>query len=245
MSGTPTTEKEFLESYNIHDFDVPLCTVDMCIFTVMNNELQVLLTKRGQFPKKNQWALPGGFIDLNVDKSLDDTAFRKLKEKTGVKSPYLEQVATVGGPQRDPRGWSITVLYFALISHEGVSLAPDAGSTEVCWVPFSQAIAKKLAFDHHDLLKLSHERLRSKVLYTSLPAHLLPECFTLPALQKTYEIILATPLQKKSFRKRFLDANILQDTGEKEPGVSRPASLYRLIDKDSLHIFPRTLESVD
>ena len=243
MTGTPTTEKQFLERYNIHDFDIPLCTVDMCIFTVKDNELQVLLTKRGQFPKKNQWALPGGFIDMVKDKSLDATAFRKLKEKTGVESPYLEQVATIGGPQRDPRGWSLTVLYFALISHAGISLAPDANSVEVVWAPYSQAISRQLAFDHHDLLKLSYERLRSKVLYTSLPVHLLPAKFTLPALQKTYEVILGTPLQKKSFRKRFLDAGIIQDTGEKEAGVSRPASLYRIITPEKLHIFPRTLES--
>ena len=63
------TEKEFLASYNIHDFDVPLCTVDMCIFTVKDEQLQVLLTKRGHFPKKNQWALPGGFV--GIDESLE------------------------------------------------------------------------------------------------------------------------------------------------------------------------------
>lgn len=237
------TEKAFLASYNIHDFDVPLCTVDMCIFTVKDEQLQVLLTKRGQFPKKNQWALPGGFIDQNKDKTLDETAFRKLREKTGVASPYLEQVATIGGSKRDPRGWSLTVLYFALIPHEGTELEVDASSLEVSWVPIDIAMSRKLAFDHNELLKLSKERLRSKVLYTSLPVHLLKETFTLPLLQKTYEIILNTPLQKKSFRKRFLDAGIIEETGGKEPGVSKPAQLYRLIDSNKVHVFPRTLES--
>lgn len=240
---TPKTEKEFLASYNIHEFDVPLCTVDMCIFTVKDEQLQILLTKRGQFPKKNQWALPGGFIDQNKDKSLDETAFRKLQEKTGVASPYLEQVATVGGSKRDPRGWSLTVLYFALIQHEDINLEVDASSIEVSWVPVDIAMSRKLAFDHNDLLKLSQERLRSKVLYTSLPVHLLAESFTLPLLQRTYEIILNSPLQKKSFRKRFLDAGIIEETGEKESGVSRPASLYKLINSNEVHVFPRTLES--
>lgn len=240
---TPKTEKEFLQTYNIQDFNIPLCSVDMCIFTVKDEQLQVLLTKRGQFPKKNLWALPGGFIDQSRDKTIDDTAFRKLAEKTGVATSYLEQVCTIGDNKRDPRGWSITVLYFALIPHEGVELKPDTSSTEVCWVPFNIAISRKLAFDHHELLKLSQERLRSKVLYTSLPVHLLPERFTLPLLQKTYEIILDSPLQKKSFRKRFLDAGILKETGEKESGISRPATLYELTDCNQIHVFPRTLES--
>ena len=237
------TEKEFLASYNIHDFDVPLCTVDMCIFTVKDGKLQILLTKRGQFPKKNQWALPGGFIDQRRDKNLDETAFRKLREKTGVASPYLEQVATIGGSKRDPRGWALTVLYFALIPHEDTELKVDASSFEVSWVPVDHAMSLKLAFDHNELLKLSKERLRNKALYTSLPVHLLKNSFTLPLLQRTYEIILNTTLQKKSFRKRFLDAGIIEETGGKEPGVSKPALLYRLIDSNKVHIFPRTLES--
>jgi len=243
MSDEPASEKAFLATYNPRDFPAPLCTVDMSIFTLKENMLQVLLVKRRQYPKKNQWALPGGFIDKAKDQSLEDTAFRKLREKTGVDSPYLEQVASIGGAGRDPRGWSITVLYFALIAHQGVVLSPDTSSTEVCWVPYVQAVSLPLAFDHHELLKLSFERLKNKVLYTSLPVYLLPEKFTLPALQKTYETILGSPLQKKSFRKRFLDANILQETGEKEAGVSRSAMLYRLVSQD-IHIFPRTLECV-
>ena len=160
------TEKSYLASYNIHDFDVPLCTVDMSIFTVINGQLQVLLVKRANFPKKGQWALPGGFIDLQRDRSIEDTAFRKLKEKTGVESPYLEQVKTIGNPTRDPRGWSITVLYFALISSDGIELVSDSSSSEVEWVPFKEAIKKRLAFDHKSLIENCYDRLRSKTLYT-------------------------------------------------------------------------------
>lgn len=236
------SEKQFLENYNLHDYDIPLCSVDMTIFTVIDEQLSVLLVKRNQFPKKNQWALPGGFIDLKKDKSLDDTAFRKLREKTGVKSPYLEQVSTIGSAKRDPRGWAITVLYYALISNKGVQLRSDDSSSEVAWVNYNIALEKKLAFDHNDLLQKSYDRLRSKVLYTSLPIHLMGESFTLPQLQRTYEIILDSPLQKKSFRKRILDANIIEETGEKEPGVSRPALLYKATSDHILHTFPRTLE---
>lgn len=239
------TEQAFLADYNIHDFDVPLCTVDMTIFTVRQQQLSVLLVKRGEYPQKDLWALPGGFIDLKQDDSLEQTAFRKLYEKTGVRSPYLEQVATMGNAQRDPRGWSLTVLYFALMSSEGVSLQNrDASGIDVQWVPFQQALQQPLAFDHVQLLQNSYQRLRSKVLYTSLPIHLMPASFTLPQLQKTYEIILDAPLQKKSFRKRMLDAGIIEETGEKESGPTRPAALYRATASHALHVFPRTLEGV-
>lgn len=243
--NNPITEQAFLSQYNIHDFDVPLCTVDMTIFTVQDEQLKVLLVKRAQHPAMDQWALPGGFIDLENDTTIDDTAVRKLRQKTGVQTPYLEQVATVGNRLRDPRGWSLTVLYFALISSQGIELANDASSLEVVWMPYTKACDLSLAFDHHQLLEQSYQRLRSKVLYTSLPIHLMPTTFTLPRLQKTYEIILGAPLQKKSFRKRILDANIIEETGDKEPGVTRPAALYRAKAEHGLHVFPRTLEGVN
>lgn len=241
----PRTEKAFLDSYNIHDFDVPLCTVDMAIFTVQEAQLKVLLVKRAQHPHRGKWALPGGFIDQQQDKTLEETAFRKLRQKTGVRSPYLEQVATIGGAKRDPRGWSLTVLYFALLSAEAITLAADDASSEVAWVDFETAKTMRLAFDHQHLLQLSFERLYSKSLYTSLPIHLMGPRFTLPELQTAYEIILGTPLQKKSFRKRLLDADILEETGDKLILVSKPAMLYRAKKGHQAHVFPRTLESVD
>ncbi len=96
------TEKAYLKNYNIHDFEVPLTTVDMAIFTVRDNSLQVLLVKRAQHPSAGMWALPGGFVNLAEDCDLAATARRKLEEKTGVDTPYLEQVATFGNAKRDP-----------------------------------------------------------------------------------------------------------------------------------------------
>ena len=97
-------EKEFLKNYNVHDFDVPLCTVDMAIFSLVDGELCTLMVYRDEHPHKNRWALPGGFIDLKKDKSIEAAAHRKLKEKTNLSSAYLEQVESIGSPKRDPRG---------------------------------------------------------------------------------------------------------------------------------------------
>ncbi|OZG74180.1 NUDIX hydrolase [Hahella sp. CCB-MM4] len=236
------TEEEFLKHYNVRQYDLPLATVDMAIFTVQDQQLQVLLVKRALHPAKGQWALPGGFIDMKKDQSLSDTAYRKLKEKTGVDTPYLEQVATFGNASRDPRGWSLTVSYFALISSDQTTLSMDSRSEEVAWVPVTQVGELELAFDHEQILQACHERLRAKVQYTSVPVNLMPEVFTLVELQKTFEIILGSPIEKKSFRRRIADADILEETGEMKSGPSRPAKLYRVKNKGENYFFTRLME---
>jgi len=237
------TEKQFLKNYNIHDFDVPLVTVDMAIFTVKEGKLQVLVVKRAQHPGKGKWALPGGFVDMTLDKTLNDTAYRKLKEKTGVDSSYLEQVESFGGVNRDPRGWSVTVAYLALISSDDIVLSKDESSEDVTWVPIEDMGEKvTLAFDHDAVLNACHGRLKGKVQYTSLPVNLLPADFTLTELQKTFEIILDKSVEKKSFRRRILDADILEETGEMKTGSNRPAKLYRVKPEGESHFFARSLE---
>lgn len=237
------SEKAFLNAYNIHEFDVPLATVDMAIFTVNKNILQVLLVKRAEYPAKGCWALPGGFIDLKKDKDLDDTAHRKLKEKTGVDTPYLEQVVTTGSSKRDPRGWSLTVAYLALISSAEITLVCNNKSELVVWVPVLEINTNfKLAFDHQSILDSCYDRLRAKVLYTSLPVNLLPNNFTLTELQKIFELILGKTVEKKAFRRRILDANILQETGAMKKGSNRPAKLYRVKAKGESYFFARSIE---
>ncbi|MCO7226736.1 NUDIX domain-containing protein [Pleionea sp. CnH1-48] len=237
------TEQEFLASYNIHDYDIPLTSVDMAIFTLHDEQVHVLLVKRAQHPALGQWALPGGFIDISSDKTLEQTAQRKLKEKTGVDTPYLEQVATTGNHHRDPRGWSVTVSYFALIAHNEFQLQKDASSDQVVWVPVDDVSSTyTLAFDHQEILQQCYERLRNKVQYTSLPVNLLPQEFTLTELQKTFEIILGKSVEKKSFRRRLLDADILEETGSTRKGSNRPAKLYRVKPEGESHFFPRNIE---
>lgn len=237
------TEKQFLKQYNIHDFDVPLTSVDMAIFTIRENALQVLMVKRAQHPSKGMWALPGGFIDMSKDTTLSDTAHRKLLEKTGVDTPYLEQVESFGHADRDPRGWSVTIAYLALITCDDIVLSSDESSEEVTWVSVDQVEKDMtLAFDHLNILRVCHERLINKVQYTSLPINLLPEQFTLTELQKTFEIILGTSVEKKSFRRRILDADILEETGNMKTGSNRPAKLYRAKPEGVSHFFSRSIE---
>ncbi len=237
------TEKEFLKEYNAREYEAPLMTVDMAIFTIRKDKLHVLLVKRAQHPGIGKWALPGGFIDLVKDKQLVDTARRKLKEKTGIDTPYLEQVETFGSRRRDPRGWSVTVAYFALIASEDIDIASNETSEEIVWAAI-EGIPKKynLAFDHNVLFQACYDRLKAKVQYTSLPINLLPQEFTLSELQKIFEIILGSKIEKKSFRRRIIDANIIGETGNVKTGSNRPAKLYSVNAAGKSHYFPRNIE---
>ncbi|MET0355463.1 MAG: NUDIX domain-containing protein [Cellvibrio sp.] len=223
-----TSEKEYLKHYNIHNYDVPLVSVDVAIFTMLDGKLYILMVERGEFPHKTRWALPGGFINQKQDKDLHATALRKLTEKTGVKTPYLEQVTTIGNSDRDPRGWSVTSLYMALIAHTPTAKFIDA-VTDARWWPVDEAIKQTLAFDHADLIEQARERLRAKAGYTALPMYILNAPFTLTQLQETYEELLGAKLEKKSFRRKFPVDELLEDAGEALPesGRGRIAALYR------------------
>ncbi|WP_278493212.1 ADPR responsive transcriptional repressor NtrR [Acinetobacter gyllenbergii] len=238
-----TSEQEYLAHYQKTDYDTPLFTVDMAIFSVAKGQLQVLMIQRSNFPEKGKWALPGGFVDLKTDPDLMATAHRKLHEKTGIHSPYLEQVETIGNQHRDPRGWSITALYFALIDFDQFEIQTSTTTEHRQWFTIDQALQLDLAFDHQQLLQLAFERLGNKTRYTALPASLMPELFTLTELQTIYEIILGHRLEKKSFRRRMQEAGAVEETGQQKIVGKRPAQLFRYALQDYNFTFPRMLET--
>jgi len=227
-------------------FPRPLVTVDVVMFTVLDDALHVLLVKRPadtDEPFPGKWALPGGFVNIDEDATLLDCALRKLREKTGVVTPYLEQLGSWGGVQRDPRGWSATHCFYALIPAQAMQLRSGANAAEVAWFEVDAASRKRLAFDHGELLDAAVARLRSKVEYTSLPAFLLEEPFTLPALQHTYEVVLGRAVDKSAFRKRMLDGGFMEEAGMVTGSLGRPAMSYRLRDRSQAALFPRTFNA--
>ncbi|WP_353397508.1 NUDIX domain-containing protein [Hydrogenophaga sp. 5NK40-0174] len=215
------------------------------MFSISAEQLSVLLVKRPDAepePYPGRWALPGGFVDVTQDATLQDCAMRKLHVKTGVDAPYLEQLGSWGGATRDPRGWSCTHAYFALMAAPAIS-AKDEGSSPSEWVPVETALRRRLAFDHNAILEAAVERLRSKVEYTSLPAFLLPVPFTLPQLQRSYETVLGRALDKSAFRKRMLDADYLEEAGMLTTDQGRPAMGYRVRNRERAVVFPRGFKS--
>lgn len=230
------------------NFSKPLVTVDVVIFTVLDDTLKVLLVRRSEEddePFPGRWALPGGFIDVEKDATLMSCALRKLEAKTGLSAPYLEQLGSWGSATRDPRGWSATHAFFALVSSRDVVLEKGANAAEVDWFEVPAAIRKRLAFDHGDILAAANARLQSRVEYTSLPAFLLQEPFTLPQLQRTYEVVLGRPVDKSAFRKRMLDGSFMEEAGMVDGSLGRPAMGYRLTDRSRAALFPRTFSPRD
>jgi len=236
----PPTNKPLVQL----DFLRPLTTVDVVAFAIRQDRLHVLLVQRpnaADEPFPGLWALPGGFVDIARDATLADCALRKLREKTGVASPYLEQLGSWGGAERDPRGWSATHAYFVLLDAEkiggsGSALAPDAQWFAVV----GGGVKVKLAFDHATILATAITRLRSKVEYTSLPLYLMPAEFTLPELQRVYEIVLDRPLEKSAFRTRMMSADVIEPTARTRKGPNRPAQLYRVKRTKTPTYFART-----
>jgi ADP-ribose pyrophosphatase YjhB (NUDIX family) len=228
-------------------FPRPLSSVDLAIFSVLGETLRVLLVNRPTVPGEpfpGQWALPGGFIDIDLDKDIEACALRKLQEKAGISAPYLEQVGSWGSATRDPRGWSATHVYFALIAADDLALVPGGNASNVKWFTVEgQRVREKLAFDHADILKTAVSRLRSKVEYTSLPAFLMPGEFTLSELQRVYEITLGRPLEKKAFRTRILATDLLQEVPRRREGANRPAQLFKLTSRRQPVFFSRALSS--
>ena len=226
------------------EFPKPFTTVDLAIFAVRNGALNVLLVQRPDDPDEpfaKLWALPGGYVDIALDADLAACARRKLREKTGVSSPYLEQLGSWGSATRDPRGWSATHVHFALIDGTDVALSKGANAVDVGWFEVDAVLRRpRLAFDHAQILRTAVERLRGKAEYTSLSAFLLAEPFTLPELQQAYEVVLGRPVDKSGFRTRMLSADFLVETGQIDRGSKRPPMGYRLKRRTGPVVFPRT-----
>lgn len=197
--------------------------VDMVVFTVRDAALNILLVKRGVPPFEGKYAIPGGFV--REGESLEDAALRELYEETGVRDVFLEQLYTFGDPPRDPRGRVISVAYYALIASDKLQLAAGADAAEAQWFPSNRV--PSLAFDHTSILDTALVRLRNKLEYTTVGFQLLPEKFTLGALQSVYEAILGRKLDKRNFRRKIALLGILKPLKEWHYTGRKPAQLFR------------------
>lgn len=207
----------------------PLVGVDIALFSVDQSRLQVLLVKRAEEPAAKQWALPGGILKPHLDDSLEAAARRVLAHKVSVELPLVEEVCTFSGPDRDPRGWSLSVLFYSLLPRDQVNALVRNKVEALEWVD-ATAPGHRLAFDHAQHLTAAVAKIRAKVEAGTLPLHLLPEKFTLTQLQRTIEAILGRELDKSSFRRQLKSSSDLVELDEYERGAQRPAQLFRASD---------------
>lgn len=214
----------------------PMATVDVVVLTIKEGQLCVALTLRNHAPFQGAWALPGGFIRTDGHQNTLDAARDVMARKLGPSRFHIEQLATFSGPSRDPDGWSLSVAYMALVPLSALSdCKEDVSLFPVTAVP-------QMGFDHADILNVALERLRGKGAYSTLPARLLPEKFTLPEMENVYGLVLGTKVDPSSFRRKIRDLDLIAPSGDTiSVGPGRPATLYTL--KEGVSAFNRTLST--
>ncbi len=211
-------------------YAMPFTRMELCILSVIDGGLSVLLGRRQQEPCKGLWALPGGVLRIDLDPSLEGAAQRVAVERLGTRLPYLRQQCSIGGPGRDPRSpWSLSVVYRALTPAGNLQPTPGKRLEALRWCDVETAMTDAtLAFDHHQIIATAVWDLRSEVLRLDLPFEYLPPEFTLGELQESCELLLGRKLDKSSFRRRLDDRQCVEAIeGAFRRGANRPAQLYR------------------
>lgn len=199
-------------------------SVDCVVFGYAEGELKVALIERKKAPFKGSWALPGGF--LIGSETVEEAAMRELQEETGIQNIYLEQFHVFSQPQRDPRGRVLTVAFFALVNSDQFELAASEDAAQAVWWPAGNL--PSLAFDHQEIYAQAMDSLRISLKNKPLAFQLLPHHFTLTQMQKLYEEIFGTAIDKRNFRKKVLKMDFIRTTGNTtKGGKHRPGMLYR------------------
>lgn len=204
-----------------------LVALDSIIFGFDGHELKLLLVKRGIEDEHHTWSLMGGWVQ--PEESLEQASNRILFELTSLTDIYLEQLHTFGNPMRDPVERTVSVAYFALINVEDYD-NKISKNFEAQW--FSMQELPKLLFDHSAMVEMAIENLRYKASQHPIGFELLPEKFTIPQLQKLYEAIFGTELDKRNFSRKLLSTHLLIKLEEKQKGFSKKGAFYYKINEE-------------
>jgi len=255
MNKIYKNETEFLKDYDINQFERPSVTADILIISVSSKEednyrklstktMSVLLVKRDNYPFKDKWCLPGGFVRMN--ETLDEAAKRVLKEETNLDNIYIEQLYTFSDPKRDPRTRVISTAYVALIDKNRLT---DQVSINTKWFDIKQSgdqtiltsdtetISFKvkdnvvvandsIAFDHPLVIETGLTRIKNKLEYTDIVFNMMPKEFTLGELQQVYEVILGKKLLDPAFRRIIAD-KVIKTSHYQTGGGHRPSVLFK------------------
>ena len=203
--------------------------VDLALLTVRDGRLDTVLVPRRKAPYRGRWSLPGGLVGENED--IDAAARRVLRAATGLEGPHIEQLATYGTPDRDPRLRVVTVAHLVLLpigSQPSVGTAPgEARYFPVHAVATRRRPPAPLAFDHARILADAVDRARAKLEYTTLAATFLPEEFTLGDLRRVYESVWGVALHHSNFARKVRSVDgFVEATGRRAAAAGAP-ELFR------------------
>ncbi|MDR1121097.1 MAG: NUDIX domain-containing protein [Dysgonamonadaceae bacterium] len=209
-------------------------SVDCIILGFKENAIHVLTIKRKFDPLKGERSLMGGFV--RKQESLDETVSRVVYEYTGIENVYMEQVGAYGAVNRDIGERVISIVYYALIDME---LFDESLETKhnAKWVDINKV--GTLIFDHNQFLTDTIHLMRRRTATRPVGFNLLPEKFTLPQLQTLYESIYQRPLDKRNFRKKLMEMNILEKLDHKDKSSSKRGAYYYSFNKEK---YDRLLE---
>jgi ADP-ribose pyrophosphatase YjhB (NUDIX family) len=231
--------EEFVES-GVHGL-VPHLSVDCTILGFHEGELKILLLR---WKGRDEWSLPGGYV--RWDESLEEAASRVLEERTGLSRIYLQQFRAFGGADRGEDAlrrifhqigvevpsdlWIfhrvVSIGYLALVDFSEVIPREDRLSDEARW--WDVRSRPPLLFDHDEIVSSALATLRTQLEYRPLGENLLPEKFTMPELQRLYEAVLGTSLDRRNFQRKVLEMGIVERLPERKRGVPHRAPyLYR------------------
>ena len=200
-------------------------SVDVACFALDEDVLKLLLVQRTSKPYAGYWALPGGIVGGR--ETLDAAAERTLMARAGLSVSYLEQLYTFGDPDRDPRGRTVSVAYYALLPQKEND--PQAGA-DVDALAWHRADAlPPLAFDHMAIATYARRRLAQKISYTPLAFRLLPDYFTMADLRRVHEATEGRQYPHLSNFQTLMRSrwDLIRAPGQLDRRTKRPAQLYR------------------
>jgi 8-oxo-dGTP diphosphatase len=221
-----------------YEYPRPAVAADSVVFAMRSVDLAVLLVKRKRAPFKGAWALPGGFV--NENESLERAAARELMEETGITGIPLEQLGAFGDPGRDPRGHTVSAVFYSFVVADTPPVAAD-DAADAAWVPlrtlplpsWGRAPPKdraiKLAFDHAMIVDTARRRLQERLddPARQAPFEIVPARFTMTELQRVYEAVLGRRLGSRTFRARLLARGIVEPVARARRSSKTASDLYR------------------
>lgn len=205
-----------------------ILATDACCFTLIDNDLHVLLVEAKSPTFKGMWALPGGLV--RPTERIQEAIKRYITNIKLTNNCFMEQLFTFDDPKRDPTGRVISVAYLVLVPPQNQEILDNKAFKKARWVDVTKPGI--LAYDHNQILTTAIERLKIKLEYSNIIYSLMAQEFTLTSLQKAYESILGRKLDKRNFRKKMSSLKLLKSLGKTKKGMAfRPPVLYKFPTK--------------
>ena len=202
--------------------------VNTALFTIEQGIIKVLLIKRKNEPFLGDWVLTGGALFNNED--LETGALRELEEKTGITGVEIKQFKAFGKVDRSPVMRMVAVGFVGIIDSKRVNLLRETKNTSNAdWFPIDKI--PPLGFDHEEILHDALLELRKQIVKSNILKSLFPDGVTMPELQKTYEAILDKKFDRRNFRKKILNLDLIEDTNKSDRFEgNKPAKVYKFKD---------------